>query len=117
MRFTKSKTTIQTGFQSFLSHSSAEITHNLRFIQNSFLEVIYNLSECCIDLEFWSLGEFLFTEWTVTLLTVTPACFNTFHAEVVSTWSGDWISEHIQTDRTQELIFRQETTGVRSNCG
>ena len=32
-------------------------------------------------------------------------------AVVVSTWSGDWISEHIQTDRTQELLFRQDNAG------
>ena len=45
------------------------------------------------------------------LVTSIPMCSDAVFAEVVSTWCTDWISEHIQTDGAQKLIFRLQIAG------
>ncbi len=79
---------------SSLYHHIHYVTDYLRFI----------LSECCVDLEVGFFTECFFTEWTFVGLTVVPALVQAALTEVVSTWSADWISEQIQTDRTLELL-------------
>ena len=64
-----------------------------------------------IDQDVWSLIEDCLTQWTLTHITGVPVMSDAGFAVVVSTWSADWISEHIQTDRTQELLFRQDNAG------
>jgi len=56
--------------------------------------------------------ECFFTIWTVAGLAVVPALIQTGLAEVVSTWSADWISEHVQTYRALKLLS-QWTAGGR----
>ena len=80
-----------------------------------------HLRDESVDTKLRSPIELLLAHGTVTQVTVVPVLGDTGLAEVVSTWSRDRISEHIQTDRTQELIFIQETaagshfyTGERS---
>ena len=51
------------------------------------------------------------TQWTFTHITGVPVLSDAGFAVVVSTWSGDWISEHLQTDGTHELLLRMEKTG------
>ena len=40
-----------------------------------------------------------------------PVLSDAVLAEVVSTWCADWISEYIQTDGAQKLIFSERTAG------
>jgi hypothetical protein len=58
----------------------------------------------------------MLTQWTLAPASGIPVPTNTSLAEVVSTWNGDWLSEHIQTDGALELIFRQETARGRHFC-
>lgn len=76
--------------------------------------VIYNISECCIDLELRFLVECFFTNWAAVVVPVVPAFFKADLAEVVSTWSGDWICEHIQTDGTLSSSVRGPVENVRA---
>ena len=46
-------------------------------------------------------------EWALAHIIAVPVLCDAGSAEVVSTRNGDRISEHIQTDRTPELHFRQ----------
>ncbi len=90
------------GFQlSFLT----DVTQNFSCFLRTFLfTVIYELTECGINLEIRSLLECFFTVWTAAGLAVVPALIQTGLAEVVSTWSRDWISEHVQTYRALNLF-------------
>ena len=40
-----------------------------------------------------------------------PVLSDAVLAEVVSTWCADWISEYIQTDGAQKLIFSEGIAG------
>ncbi len=75
------------------------------FLRTFLFIVIYELSECGINLEIRSLLECFFTVWTVAGLAVVPVFIQTGLAEVVSTWSADWISEHVQTYRALKLLI------------
>ncbi len=89
-----------------------DITENFSFTETGlFLEKLHNLSECCVDLEVGSFTECFFTQWTFALLTVVPALVQAALTEVVSTWSADWISEHIQTHWTLKPLSQKTTEG------
>ncbi len=82
-----------------------DVTQNFSCFLRTFLFiVIYELSECGINLEIRSLLECFFTVWTAAGLAVVPALIQTGLAEVVSTWSRDWISKHLQTYRALNLL-------------
>ncbi len=74
------------------------------FSQDFLFTVIYELSECGINLEIRSVLECFITVWTAAGLAVVPELIQTGLAEVVSTWSRDWISEHLQTYRAMKLL-------------
>ena len=57
--------------------------------------------------------ELLHAKWTLTHIIALTVHSDTGLAEVVSTCNRDRFSEHIQTDRTLELLFRQQTSGRR----
>lgn len=62
-----------------------------------------------VDLEMWSSFKCFLTDWTLADWRALPVGCDTGQAEVVSTWSGNWLSKHVQTDGTKELLLRQET--------
>lgn len=99
--------------QGFLFFACTDITQHRRFFRlfyfqlTSLFVVICNLSESCIDLELRLLVECFFTNWAAAVMPVVPASFQADFAEVVSTWSGDWICEHLQTDGTLELLTQR----------
>lgn len=98
--------------QGFLFRLCTDIPQHRRLFQMIFLFVVlYNLSERCIDLELRFLVEWFFTNWAAIVVPVVPAFVKTDLAEVVSTWSGDWIYEHIQTDVTLELLSQRTRGG------
>ncbi|KAI2666499.1 ORF V: Enzymatic polyprotein [Labeo rohita] len=98
MSLTVRALTHQAGLQGLQLSIITEVTENFRFCHTRlFFKVLYDLSECCVDLEVWSFTECFFTEWTVAILTLVPALVQAALTEAVSTWSADWIGEHIQT--------------------
>ncbi len=105
MSFTVRDLTHQTRLQGFQLSFLTDVTQNFSCFLRTFLfTVIYELSECGINLEIRSLLESFFTVWTAAGLAVVPALIQTGLAEVVSTWSRDWISEHVQTYRALNLL-------------
>ncbi len=105
MSFTVRALTHQTRLQGFQLSFITEITQNFSCFLRTFLfTVTYELSECDINLEIRSVLECFFTVWTAAGLAVVPALIQTGLAEVVSTWSRDWISEHVQTYRALKLL-------------
>ncbi len=110
--FTVRALTHQTRLQGFQLSFLAEITQNFSCFLRTFLfTVTYELSECGINLEIRSVLECFFTVWTAAGLAVVPALIQTGLAEVVSTWSRDWISEHAQTYRALNLLSQLTTGG------
>lgn len=59
--------------------------------------------------------ECFFAKRALVMFCVFPAGFQAVLAEVVSTWSSNWISEHFQTDRTLK-VFSQKTAAGSHNC-
>ncbi len=105
MSFTVRALTHQTRLQGFQLSFLTDVTQNFSCFLRTFLfTVIYELTECGINLEIRSLLECFFTVWTAAGLAVVPALIQTGLAEVVSTWSRDWISEHVQTYRALNLF-------------
>ncbi len=105
MSFTVRDLTHQTRLQGFQLSFLTDVTQNFSYFLRTFLFiVIYELSECGINLEIRSVLECFFTVWTAAGLAVVPALIQTGLAEVVSTWSRDWISEHLQTYRALNLL-------------
>ena len=113
--------TLQAGLQGLELNPSADVTDHFSSLSRGLFSVfdsdpvniIYNISECCVDIELWSCVECPLTHWTLAQVSCIPVSTDTDLAEVVSTWSGDRLSEHIQTDRALELLFRQETARGR----
>ncbi len=103
--FTVRALTHQTRLQGFQLSFLTEITQNFSCFLRTFLfTVTYELSECGINLEIRSVLECFVTAWTAAGLAVVPALIQTGLAEVVSTWSRDWIGEHVQTYRAPNLL-------------
>ena len=69
-------------------------------------QLISPLSDIIIKREYLSGSEGCVTYATFTLVISVPVLIDTGAAVVVSAWSGDWISEHIITHRTDQLLFR-----------
>ncbi len=106
MSFTVRALTHQAGLHGFLLSFITDVTEHLRSsLLKLLLKVLHNLSECCINLEMRSFSEFFITDWAETAWIGFPAFVQAGSAEVVSTWSGDWIIEHIQTDGALELLI------------
>ena len=64
-----------------------------------------------VDLQLWSTGKNPFAVGTLALDGLVPVFSDAALAEVVTTWCADWLSEHVQTNGAQELIFSQQTGG------
>uniref|UniRef100_A0A4W5N9Z1 Si:ch73-127m5.1 n=1 Tax=Hucho hucho TaxID=62062 RepID=A0A4W5N9Z1_9TELE len=56
----------------------------------------------------------MLTHWTLAQVSGIPASADTDLAEVVCTWSGNWLSEHIQINRALELIFYNNLADLNS---
>lgn len=98
--------THQAGLQGFLLSIITDVTEYFRLCHTRlFFKVLHDLPERCVDLEVWSSTECFFTEWTGAILTFVPALVQAALTEVMSTWSGDRIGEHIQTHRTLKFLI------------
>lgn len=69
-----------------------------------------------VYLQFRSSLEQFVTQGTLAPNINVPVPGDAVFAEVMSTWCGDWISEHIQADGAQKLIFRSQITSSKHVC-
>ena len=112
--------THQAGLQGVPFGFGADVTRNISWLGSRPLRAAGELLHTCshlrydgVDVQLRSAAELLFAHGTFTPDANVPVFRDAALAEVVPTWYSDWLSEHVQADGAQKVIFREETAG----CG
>lgn len=115
MCITERHTAIQTGLEGHQCRVSTDITWHTalcsrrllgaRFHVHRLFELSSQIRYEGINTKLWPFAEFFLTERAGALLTAVPIFVETDHAEVVSTWCRNRLSEDFQTDGALQLLF------------